>query len=821
VVSESGTSTTTTATHVHRCDAPIVFLTATSAKKSNPYPDQALPGYDVVAVAADGTILSLHGETLEKKWQSAPAVFAQELSSASSVADFRVDYVQSSLAADVIDGIFGGKSDLFGVFQEKVHREGFNPDILIAITSFQDTATTRRRHLHILAFPEARVSRQGTGQNIIPLFVSPFPTDVSPSKYQLDVKSGALQELANDVLYSYAITGGIPRLETQLPVPGLKSFVRLSKTSVLAATPEALSIYNPAYRSLQTTTAVDNETFGGPPAASGQQDACDLFLYLAGREMAVGLRGASLIAVQVEAPRTRGLKRRADGLLVDAIRRGISGQPPCSHSSEHISAAILEEPLPGSLSETYWTEWQQKSAEADELFEVQNLPGFEELLAGVFKIETAQPDKANGVRPSKKDAAKSVPKSTWLPPSGDYPQVDRRWVLYAIGKVFTWNDKAVGDAEVLQLACALPESNVLSYLVNAGHLSTSNIKSAFNAETLEMDDVDNVIGEELPQLLASVDPTLELLTSYLSVTMAGSVELTASIKLLLGSLGLLQNASSGQELQTIADTPVDGGDDSIMMELDRAEEELQITEYYLGNESDSRARGLSVAFSKLAACPAAHTVQSLRRLFKPDEVICLINILRMELIKDGWTTRYLDGPADAEEEADTASNESIQLISNLLCRCLDSVGLGGWMGFDMMLTGGGGGDQDDDAVDFFGQFQAEVSVALEGIFEAVRLQGSLSEAVGYANRARAAAAGAHLSKGSAVRSQALPFGLKTDAPVSADRVRSGGEVVARSRRQMGLFQSKKQKAYSVTRISEETLQGRLGAVVVKQEGGGM
>lgn len=814
MVSESGTSTTTTATHVHRCDAPIVFLTATSAKKSNPYPDEALPGYDVVAVAADGTILSLHGETLEKKWQSAPAVFVQELSTASSVADFRVDFVQSSLAADVIDGMFGGKSDLFGVFQEKVHREGFNPDILIAITSFQETATTRRRHVHILAFPEARVSRQGTGQNIIPLFVSPLPTDVSPSKYQLDVKAGALQELANDVLYSYTITGGIPRLETQLPVPGLKSFVRLSKTSVLAATPEALSIYNPAYRSLQTTTTVDNETFGGPPAAGGQQDTCDLLLYLAGREMAVGLRGASLIAVQVEAPRTRGLKRRADGLLVDAIRRGISGQPPCSHSSEHMSAAILKEPLPGSLSETYWAEWQQKSAEADEFFQTKNLAGFEELLAGIFKIETAEAEKPNGVRPNKKDAAKSVAKSTWLPPSGDYPQVDRRWVLYAIGKVFAWNDKALGDVEALQLACVLPESNVLSYLVNAGHLSTSNIKSAFNEETLEMDDVDNVIGEELPQLLASVDPTLELLTSYISVTMVGSVELTASIKLLLGSLGLLQNASSGQELQAMADTPEDG-DDSIMMELDRAEEELQITEYYLGNESDSRARGLSVAFSKLAACPAAHTVQSLRRLFKPEEVICLMNILRMELIKDGWTTRYLDGPADAEEEADTASNESIQLISNLLCRCLDSVGLGGWMGFDMMLASGGA---EDEALDFFGQFQAEVSVALEGIFEAVRLQGSLSEAVGYANRARAAAAGAHLSKGSAVRSQALPFGLKTDAPVSADRVRSGGEVVARSRRQMGLFQSKKQKAYSVTRISEESLQGRLGARVVKQEG---
>jgi len=253
------------------------------------------------------------------------------------------------------------------------------------------------------------------------------------------------------------------------------------------------------------------------------------------------------------------------------------------------------------------------------------------------------------------------------------------------------------------------------------------------------------------------------------------------------------------------------------MELDKAEEELQMTEYYLGNDSGSRTRGLSVAFSKLAMCPAAATVQSFRRLFKPDEIVCLINVLRMELINDGWTRRYLDGSQDVDdEEAEAAPDGSIQLIAELMSRCIDSVGLGGWMAFDSMLAKGA--IEEEESVDFFHQVLTEVQVALEGVQEAVRLQGALGETVRFARRARASRKALNLSRGSILRSQELPFGLKTDARISQDRVRgSGGEIVKRSSRQIGHFRSQKRTAYSVTRITEDGLLGRRGAVILKEE----
>lgn len=808
VQDDSGASTATSVSYSHRCDKPIIFVAATSPKGASQSLETGLPNHDVIAVAADGTVISLHGETLERKWQSSPTLFTQELSTGAGANEFQVDFVQPALAADIVDGLFGGANELFGVFQEKVHRDGFNPDILVAITSVQE-GDAHRRHLHILALPEDRPSRQSNDQNIISVFVAPLPTQIHPTRFQLDVRSGALQELSNGVLFTYSFKSGIPRLDHQLPVSGMTSFLRLSKTSVLTATETSLSVYNPVFRSLQSFTPNDVEETKAPES----QTSCELIVYFPARELAVGLRGSSLVAIQIEAPATRSNKRRADGLLVDAIGRGMSREDHRQRGrQEHAESAILAEPQPALFSESSQKEWQEKSANANELLQNGDVKGFEELLAVVFKVEAEEPQaEQNGDETS----PSPLPKWKWLEPGTEYPQVDRRWAIYAIQKVFAWND-ANNDEGSAHLSCRMPDSNVLGYLIAAGHLSVSNLKSAFKEQAQQLDEIERILGEDLPSVLVEADPMMDLLLGYLSGTQLGPTELTSSIKLLLRSLDLLEDPS---KLQGVRPGPLEqetaGDNDAIAMELDRAEEELQITEYYLGTDSGSRADALSIAFSKLALCPAAATVQSLRRLFKPEETICLMNVLRMELIRDGWTTRYLDRQSDEEDDGEAAPDGSIQLIAALMCRCLDSVGLGGWTAFDAVLANGG--DQHQDSVDFFAQFQAEISVALEGILEAVRLQGTLSETVGYAMRCKAAAKGSKLSKGSRVQSQMLPFGLKTDARISLDRVRSGGEIVQRSRRQIGHFHSKKRKSYSVSRITEESLMGRSASRVVKEE----
>jgi hypothetical protein len=771
-----------------------------------------LPGdeagnHDLIVVAADGAVLCLNGETLEERWRVSPSVLSKEILSSSNPS-LRVDFAQPTLAADVIDGMFGGKNELFGVFQEKIHRDGFNPDFLIIITS--DKAS-RARHLHVLALPSEREARQVNNERLISVFVAPLAAEADCAKFQLDVRSGTLQTLSGGAIATHAFNNGIPRLENKLQLAGLTSFLRLSKTSVLTSAADGFSVYNPIYRSLQATAPTESGISGGG------SNPFDFVTYLASREIAVGLHGANLIAVQIEAPKNRTTKRRAEGLLSDAIRRGI---PRAQSSQKRLRAdypasAVLEDPLSGS-SDALWPEWRSKSAQADGLLGNNDLRSWEELLAEVFKIPVKQSEtEAEKALTNGTASPTQLPEWVWPSSRADYARVDRRWVFYAISRVFTWDSQTsqTQDSKTLRLACRLPESNVLNFLVDSGQLSTSNIKSAFKDEIREVDEVESIIGEEIPVLLAEIDPTMELLLGYLSGTQLGSTELVSSIKLLLRSLGLFEDFSRILQKRLTENGEQDHGQENevIDMELDRAEEELQITEHYLGGH---RTRGLGIAFSKLAACPAVATVQSLRRLFLPEEIIGLMNVLRAELIKDGWTTRYLDRTGADQDDIEAPPDGSIQLIADLMSRCIDSVGLAGWMASDTMLASS---RSQEDSADFFSQFQAEVSVALEGIMEAVRLQGALAEAVSYAKRARKALQ--ESAKGKAVSlhvTEELPLGLKTDSKISTERVRSGGEIVPRSSRQIGHFISKKRGVYSVHRISEEALLGGGGATVVQE-----
>ncbi|KAK3301676.1 uncharacterized protein B0T15DRAFT_320923 [Chaetomium strumarium] len=804
-ISGAGTTTATPVSHTLRCDAPIILIFASSPRHSvTQLPSDQSSNHDLVAVASDGTILCLNGETLDERWQVSPSVLSKDLI-ASPKAGLKVDFAQSTFAADVVDGIFGGGNELFGVFQEKIHREGFNPDFLIVITS---QPSSNARHLHVLALPSEREARQTDNVRLISVFVAPLPTEAEDcTKFQLDVRSGTLQTLSGGSIVTYGFSNGIPRLENKLQVPQLTSFLRLSKTSVLTSAADTVSVYNPIYRSLQATAPVDSEK------SEGSSNPFEFITYLAGREIAVGFRGTDLTALQIEAPKNRNNKRRAEGLLTDAIRRGIPRNP--SHQKpaqvDQPKSAVLAEPLPGS-SDLSWPEWQSKSMQADELLRENDVRSWEELLAEVFKVKTKSSEAVAEKEslPNGTASPTQLPEWVWPPSRADYPRVDRRWIFYAISRVFSWDEQS--DSKTSRMACQLPESNILNYLVDAGHLSISNIKSAFKDKIQKVDGADNIIGEEVPNLLAQVDPTMELLVGYLSGTQLGSTELVSSIKLLLRSLGLFENPSKTIQLR-LTENGEQGHDQEnevINMELDRAEEELQITEHYLGGH---RARGLGVAFGKLAACPTAATVQSLRSLFKPEEIIGLMNVLRAELIKDGWTTRYIDRTG-AEDEAEAPPDGSLQLIADLMSRCIDSVGLGGWMASDAIL---GGSPSQEDSADFFSQFQAEVSVALEGVLEAVRLQGALAEAVNYAKKARKALADSAKGKAASLHmTEALPLGLKLDSKISTERVRSGGEIVPRSSRQIGHFISKKRGIYSVHRISEETLLGGSRVTVVQE-----
>ncbi|KAH8899075.1 hypothetical protein GQ53DRAFT_802458 [Thozetella sp. PMI_491] len=812
VLGASGDTTSTSVAHTHTYSSPIIYL---SSIKTNPTAEAVSdkqPSSSIIAITEEGTITCFYAETLKQRWTVGSSVLLRGLPSSSSQG--KVEFVQATTAADAIDGIFQGKDDSFGIFPQKVHRDGFNPDILVVVNCVEQARSrTPQRYLQILAFTPENGSQNAGQASVLPVFATPIPAqnetkDKSP-ELRFDIRSGSLQKLTGETLYSYSLTGGSVRLESTLEIPNVVSFLRLSKTSVLACTSSSLDVYNPVYRSIQASTPInpaDQATDHSLPYR--REDQYRLFSYFASREIAVGVRGSALIAVQVEPPKTRSIKRRGEGLLIDSIGRGISrAQVAVKQGSEDQIESLFANQLPGTLSDSYWAEWQEEVAKADALLSAQRIAEFEQLLASKFGVQLAETkDKTNGKVPSD---AKPLPEWLWPSSRAEYPRVDRRWVLYAISKAFAWDESAGGEPGATHLTCQISEGGLVSYLADAGHLTVANITSAFREETRDLEQAELVVAEELPQLVASIDPTLELLASFLSATKLGPAELLSSVRLIIRSLDLVQDPT---KLQGLIANGENGADetDLISMELDRAEQELKMTEFYV-NDTSTRARGLGVAFSKLGACAAPATVKSMRRLLKPEEMLCLVNILRMELVKDGWTTRYLDAPQPENEEGEAPPDGSIQLIADLLCRCIDAIGSAGFLTNNALFTAM---TSHVDMAEFFQQFKAEISVALEGIEEAVRLRGILTEVVKYGASLQKLQPHAR-GKGVAIAAKPkqpaldafpadgrmLPLGLRASAPrISQEKIISGGEIVQRSKRETAMLVRKNLGPYIIEKV---------------------
>lgn len=773
---------------------------------------------DLLAVYEDGTVASLDGETLRKKWETSPQILRQDLTTSSQDHPLQVELAQSALAGDIVTGFFGGKQEAFAAFLRTSHGELSAQDMLVLVTKVAGKQSTTR-HLHILGIFSAESQ---TGGRLVQIHTSPIPTaspvSAAPGRLRLDISSGSLVELQEDALVTYDLTTSMVRTESTLRVPGIQSFLRLSKTSVLAATSESLDVYNPVFQSLQASIPIELDSQASDPRPS----AFSLVAYFARLEIAVAVYGLCLVAVQLEAPRTRGKKRRAEGLLIDAIGRGI---PQHRDGSKKLRAEVAESGsvsgsfssnLPGSVSGEYWSQFNTEKERAEELLGSWDLPGFEALLAGKFGL-VAKPA----------EDASTLPEWVWPASSSDYPPTDRRWVLFTISRVFAWQTAVEPDTDETRLRCQLPESNLLSLLVDAGHLTVSNLKSAFKDEVRDVDEVDYILGEEIPRVLVEVDLTFSLLLSYLSYTKLGAVELLAAIRLIMRSLELIQDPTKiAPKLLTFESQQSDAADpdqSAIGHELERAEQELEAIEHFhLGEGALARGSGLSVAFGKLGSCPRLSTIRVLRRSYKPEEILSLIYVLRMELVRDGWTARYLDTTRlDEDEELEAPPDGSIRLIADLLCRCIDAVGPGGWLINDAIVAAGAGDHMD--SADFLASLKLEVSAALEGVQEAVFMRGIISEFVRYGNsvqkaegesgpkprrgdqatalvlhgqhdKAAAAAGGAELSA-------MLPLGLKAKARISTEKVVSGGEVARRRRREVGHLVSQKVGAYSLERIS--------------------
>ncbi|RFU78192.1 hypothetical protein TARUN_4041 [Trichoderma arundinaceum] len=757
---------------------------------------------DIIAVCEDGEIVCLSGETLEIRWSSSSKSMVQDLVAA-TVSNFHVEYALSGSTAEFNEGLFKNRPEVFSALPKSADSQ---LELLVLISkSFSQNV--ENRHLIVLAAASGSSSASADVQHLVPLDIVPITSitpqnDTESPNYQVDVQSGLLLQLQQGAIGVYDLTGAVPKFKSSIEAEDAQSFTRLFKPFILASSLNSIGLYNYQYRSVHSKASLD---WSDVPTEGETPRSCQLISYMRSQDVVVALVENILVSIQIEPPKNPG-KRRKEGLLIDSIGRGTGLEIPTKRIRRGANSEFSRL-VPGTLTDDYLAQFQTETEAADKLLANNELGKWEDILRSKFGMSKKGIGLMNGESSKAQEGsdAQEPPEWDWLTGS-PYPAVDRRWIIYAITQVFSVDIKKVGDSTRPGLRLVLPESNVTTYLVVAGHLTLSNLRTAFRDELAPAESDNRAVAEDLIQCLADADLSLTLLLNYLQATKLGEVELLLAIRALMLSMDLIPEGKlDATKLLTSEPHPNNGNKDDIEMDLDDLERKIAVTEHYLGDDSSSRSRGLTLAFTKLWRLPAVSTVKALRTTVSTDDIMSLIYLLRVELLRGAWTSLYIDPTSFDSEGNEPPPDGVIALIADLLGRCLDAVGAGGWLFNDAISWA-----DKAEASDFLTALRLEVTAALEGIEEAVFLNGILGETVRFGNV---------MQKGGAARqspwtpnkpalvhlenreSRLLPLGLKTKLLPTREKVVSGGEVVQRSVREMGHLLSQKVEAYSLEKLA--------------------
>lgn len=751
-----------------------------------------------MVVCESGEIVCMSGEDLKILW-TANSKSALQDAVASPIDTIEIEFASFGDIADFREGVFRRRPEIFSALPKALDSD---PSLLFLVVNTV-LQNQRCRHLMVLAVAHGIAATSPDTQKLIPLDVSPLSNGSAPSNsatvYQVDIQAGILLELADSRLNCYDITNAVPKQKSSIFMQDAQSFSRLQRPLLLCASSSSLVLYNHHYQSVHGSAELDLSEL---PADHQGARRCQLVTHLRSQDLAIALVDNILVSVHVEPPSHHG-KRRKEGLLIDSIGRGSLQGIQAKRQKYKLESREFSRLLPGSITDAYLAEFQSETKTADEFLLGNELALWENLLRQKFVMDLSKESETSNIDASE-EPLEDLREWSWLNRPEAYPAVDRRWVIYAISRVFSVQ-AAASDGENIELRLTLPDSNVTTYLVVAGHLTVSNLISAFRDELHGNEPGVKRLASDVIRSLVDADPSMALLLNYLQATKLGEVELLLCIRSLMLNMELLPDSSHFNRMKLLTSEVVEGTEvqDVDLDDLDDLERELAVMEHHLGDDSSSRSRGLTLAFTKLWRMPAVATVKALRATIDTEDLLAFIYLLRVELIRGAWTSLYLDPAGPESERNEPPPDGVIALIADLLGRCLDAVGAGGWLFNDAMSW-----TDKTEAGNFLSILKREVNVALEGIEEAVRLNSLVGEAARFGltvEKKWLARQSSNPNKPRLVQfenteSRLLPLGLKTKVMPSREKVVAGGEVVRRSARQTGHLLSQNVEAYSIEKL---------------------
>lgn len=592
-------------------------------------------------------------------------------------------------------------------------------------------------------------------------------------QFELESSSGLLYHLSGDTLSVIELSVQARSIkQISLHLDGELRMLPISKSAILISNPVVCSLYDIKFGSLQAV-----QDFGSSSRRKRKRNddlievpAVKLISWHPKISTAVLQVGQAVFTSLLTLPSDR--RKRVSTRLVDAFGK--------SHQTPQESSMLLHDP-----------DYQEK------LDQLSRTPPGQKLFDDVFHDLLASSMAGN-------DALR--------------PYNDQHLAIRILAIIFDWNQNKLRRQAKFRHQSSISLVNmpvkVFQWLAQHNHITPSNISKALYLYRPSP-------GGQLPQVQASdmigaiakQEPSLKHLATLCTTSQLSLEACVESLRYLLGSLDArtVSDADNGLPNGVLQpDTDGEGSDETEETEASLAQADLSVAFSLLEPQHlQLRGQAIRTIVTRLGLCYASSSVvTALRAQLPRQDILLLMNLLRIELSRSGWDTKRLDFYGPTEDSVDL-NDEAISVITKLLNCSIDAIGMGGWLGSSFALQQATenqveGDEESDEAAldtntDTLRSLRATANASLETAMESVWFVNFLTDYLRYAGKVDTSLL-RDQPPGAGTETNALPLGSKSVEAIPGIRIDAGGEVRERSRRDIARKESRRVGRYSFERL---------------------
>ncbi|KAG8530464.1 uncharacterized protein KY384_004967 [Bacidia gigantensis] len=608
------------------------------------------------------------------------------------------------------------------------------------------------------------------------------------SWFALHKSSASLYQTSGSGIRIYDFVSFAPRFLQVVPSTqsGIESSLRLSPSLLAVAATGKIDLVDLPFGALQarrilvevglSPTDPDRSQAGEP---SLQQGSIRLLSYSPQTALVIAFHERKLLAIPTSIQNSSFVprKRARNGLLIGSLGRGSAilspGKKEVSRKSEFEQLGnIVSFPTSDSV-------WEQHKKSLNQLFREHKFLAFEDSLFPEFS-------------------------------SRPHPSIPSHKVDYLLSKIFNIDHDArqhnVKEEEAgLVLRIVMWPQKLCQSMMSRDLVNQDRVESSLKSTgTLPIES--SLAHGTLLRAFAEWDTSLSILQTAISESLPLSpLELATTLALLIP---VIQNNGTLEDtkLLTYGNTEASHDTGREVQILDDAKAFDRSSAY---DRVEKAKDILYLVLQKIYSLPPHSSAAALRQVLGRQQLRSLADMLRLELASDGWLSFY-DRYDNSKEQS--AIDDHMTHVSHLINVILDALGPAGWM------IGSASSDELAHAADTISHMKAEISAALEGIEEATYLQHALGEVLlcgkdtllprGQFQQKYALDSG--MKKG-AIRpsnpvfqgllSNELPLGLRLRPKIPLTKIGAGGEIIKRSKRDLGRLKSRTVGKYSFEKIN--------------------